>query len=128
MALANITKQIAQQALLSATKEPPPAPIQPDAGGATILAQLAAMQRPLKEDEELIVQCQCGGETIRIAEIFLPSPQVAVLSGTDANRGFTRIVSAVAALQLVCRTVKVQSGTKPMRVGLFTPKPKDSSG
>ena len=128
MALADLTKQLAQQALLSATKEPPPAAPQPDNPGGVMLAQIAAMQRPLKEDEELVVTFESGGEQIRLAEIFMASPQVAVLSGTDGNRGFTRVVAAVAALQLVCRVVKVQPGAKAARVGLFTPKPKDSNG
>ena len=128
MALADLTKQLAQQALLSATKEPAPAPPQLDNPGGTILSQIAAMQRVLKDDEELIVQCQCAGETIRVVEIFLPSPHIAVISGTDANRGFTRVVAALASLQLLCRTARVQPDAKPLRVGLFTPKPKDSNG
>ena len=130
MALVDLTKQLAQQAILSATKDPPPAPAAPpaDTAGAAILAQIAAMQRPLKEDEELVIHCQCAGETIRVMEIFLPSPQVAIITGADANRGLTRVVSPVAALQLLCRTGKVAAGAKPVRVGLFTPKPKDSNG
>jgi hypothetical protein len=128
MAFAGFTKQLAQQALLSATKDPPPAPAPAENPGAAMLSQIAAMQRPLKEEEELVVTWGSGGEKIRVAEIFLPSPQVAILSGTDANRGFTRVVAAVASLQLVCRVMKVPAGAKPLRVGLFTPKAKDSSG
>jgi hypothetical protein len=32
-------------------------------------------------------------------EIFLPAPQVAVLTGIDANRVMTRVVSVVEALR-----------------------------
>jgi hypothetical protein len=127
MALADLTKQLAQQALLSATKEPAP-PAAPDQTGAVILGQIAAMQKALKEDEELVVLCHTGGEKIRVMEIFLPSPQVAVLTGLDSNRALTRVISAVEALQLVARTAKAPSDTKPVRVGLITAKPKDSSG
>ena len=131
MALVDFTKQLAQQALLSATQEPAAAPAPPPAPadnlGSVILGQIAAMQKALKEDEELVVLADGGGERIRVMEIFLPSPQVAVLSGTDANRNTTRIVSPVESLRLVAKTMKVAAGAKPLRVGLLMPKPKDSS-
>ena len=38
------------------------------------------------------------------------SPTVAVLIGPDANRAVTRVVAAVASLQLVCKTAKVAAG------------------
>jgi hypothetical protein len=127
MALGDLTKQLAQQALLSATKDPP-AQAPADQSGAVVLAQIAAMQRALKEDEELVVHCDCVGERIRVTEIFMASPLVAVVTGTDTNRAVVRVVSAVAALQLLCRTVKLAEGAKAVRVGLFMPKPKDSNG
>jgi len=52
---------------------------------------------------------------------------VAVLSGIDGNRQTARVVSAVEALQVLCRVVKVAAGAKPARVGLVMAKPKDSS-
>ena len=128
MALADFTKQLAQQALLSATKEPSaPAPAPADNPGALILAQVAAMQKALKEDEELVVLFHGGAEKIRVMEIFLPSPHVAVLSGLDPNRNLTRVISAVDALQLVAKTMKVPAGSKPVRVGLMAPKSRDST-
>ena len=129
MAFGEVAKQIAQQAILSATEKPAPAPpASADSTGAVILGQIAAMQKALKDDEELVVQVQSGAEKIRVYEIFLPSPQVAVLIGTDSNRAGARVVSAVAALQLICRTAKIPAGAKPARIGLVTAKPKDSSG
>ncbi len=129
MAFTDLTKQIAQQALLSATaptpKEQPSAAA--DASGSVILGQIAAMQKQLKDDEELVVTFQQGMERIRVLEIFLASPGVAVLIGPDAHRSLTRVVAAVASLQLVCKTAKVAEGAKPARVGLITPKAKDSS-
>jgi hypothetical protein len=59
-------------------------------------------------------------------EIFLPSPGVAVLSGIDPNRQTARVVSAVEALQVVCRVVKAAPGAKPVRIGLVVAKPKDT--
>jgi len=128
MALVDLTKQLAQQALLSATapsKESPALPA--DSVGGVILGQIAAMQKQLKDDEELVVTFQQGMERIRVMEIFLASPQVAVLIGPDAHRSLTRIVAAVGSLQLVCKTAKAAAGAKPVRVGLITAKPKDSN-
>jgi len=124
MAFADLTKQLAQQALLSATQEPAPAAPQPDNPGAVILSQIGAMQKTLKDDEELVIYSQSGAEKIRVMEIFLPSAQVAVLTGIDANRVMTRVVSAVAALQLLVRTGKTQPGAKAVRINLVMPKSK----
>jgi hypothetical protein len=123
MAFADLTKQIAQQALLSATtpsKEAPAAPV--DATGAVILGQIGAMQKQLKDDEELVVTFEQGMERIRVLEIFLASPGVAVLIGPDAHRSLTRVIAPVVSLQLVCKVAKVAAGAKPARVGLITPK------
>jgi hypothetical protein len=124
MALGEFTKQIAQQALLSATsapKEAPPAPS--DSTGAAIMAQIAAMQRQLKDDEELVVAFHQGGERIRVMEIYAPAGQVVVLIGLDANRTLTRVVSAPGVLQLICKTAKTTPGAKPVRVALVSQKP-----
>jgi len=124
MALGNLTKQIAQQALLSAaTKEPaPPQQEKTENVSAVILAQIGAMQKALKEDEELVVLFRQGTERIRVTEIFAPSRQVLVLSGADAERNFTRVVCAVERLELTCKAMKIAPGGKPLRVGLVTPK------
>jgi hypothetical protein len=125
MALGEFTKQLAQQALLSATKEPPakePAPAAPpDTLGATILAQVFAMQKALKEDEELALYFQNGPNAIRVLEIFLPTPRVAVLKGADQG-GFARVIAPVETLFLVARVQKAKPGAKPHRIALVTPK------
>jgi hypothetical protein len=127
MALGDFTKQIAQQALLTATAPPKePRAVPAENAGSTILGQIAAMQKQLKDDEELVVTFQQGTERIRVMEIFLASPSVAVLIGPDAQHAPTRVVATVASLQLVCKTAKTAAGAKPARVGLITPKPKDS--
>jgi hypothetical protein len=124
MALGDLTKQLAQQALLSATEKAPEKAAAPpvENPAAVVLGQIAAMQKALKEDEELVVTLHTGGEKVRVMEIFTPSRQIAVLSGHDADRNLTRIVSAVDALQLVCKVTKVPAGAKASRVGLITPK------
>ena len=125
MALADFTKQLAQQALLSATSpaKEPAAPAQKESVGAVILAQINAMQKALKEDEELVVLFESGAEKIRVMEIFVPSWQVVVLKGVDADRNPVRVVSPAERLQLVCKVVKTPPGVKPARVGLIAPKP-----
>ena len=92
MAFVDLTKQLAQQALLSATQEPPPAPPAPENPGAVMLGQIGAMQKNLKDDEELVIYLQSGAERLRVMEIFLPSAHVAVLTGIDANRVVARVV------------------------------------
>ena len=72
------------------------------------------MQKALKDDEELVVLVrQRRWEKIRVMEIFLPSPKVAVFSGHDAERNLTRVISPVDALQLVVKVMKVAPGAKP---------------
>jgi hypothetical protein len=124
MAFVDLTKQLAQQAIQSAMQEPSAAPAG-DNPGAVMLNQIGAMQKALKDDEELLVYLQSGAEKIRVMEIFLPSAQVVVLTGVDANRVMTRVVSAVAALQLVVRTGKAQPGSKAVRINLVMPKSKE---
>ena len=125
MALAELTKQLAQQALLSATSpaKEPAAPAQKESVCAVMLAQINAMQKALKEDEELVVLFHSGAEKIRVMEIFVPSWQVAVLKGFDADRNPARVVSPAERLQLVCKMVKAPPGVKPARVSLIAPKP-----
>jgi hypothetical protein len=47
---------------------------------------------------------------------------VVVLSGTDADRNLTRVISGVESLQLVSKVMKVAPGARPARVALVTPK------
>jgi hypothetical protein len=125
MALAEFTKQLAQQAILNVTKDPPkepPAPPDAENVGATIVAQLNAMQKALKADEELMVYFQGGAEKIRVMEFYLPTWWVAVLSGVSQDRAMARVISPVKSLQLVVRVGKTQPGAKPARLSVLAPK------
>ena len=122
MALADLTKQIAQQAILSATKEPEKPAAPPDQVGQILLGQIHAMQKALKEDEELAVWFENGTEKIRVMEIYFPSWKLAVLSGQDADRNLTRVVSPAESVQLVAKVMKLAPGAKASRVGLVAPK------
>ena|GEM_PF-1894105 len=128
MAFVDLTKQLAKEAFLSATKDPPaPAAAPADNVGAIIFGQIHGLQKALKDDEELVVWFANAGEKLRVMEIFLPSPKLAVLSGHDGEHNLTRVISPVDALQLVAKVMKVQPGAKPARVGLVMPKAKDSN-
>ena len=124
-ALGNLTMQIAEQALATARTAPPPAPpAQADPLSAVMLGQVQAMQKALKEEEELHVYCTAGAETVRVLEFFTPAQHVLVLKGLDAAGNMVRVVSPVELLQLVCKVVKVPPPARPARIGFFLPKPK----
>jgi hypothetical protein len=125
MALGELTKQIATQALgnsmkdlLDADKSTPHAPA--DLCGS-ILGQLQAMQKAVKEDQELMVSFRNGPETIRVLEIFVPSPKVFVLTGLDPEKNLTRIISPVESTQLICKLLKASG--QPVAVRIVTPRP-----
>ena len=125
MALGELTKQLAEQALSETLRGGKPAGAPPpDNPGAAILGQIQAMQKALKEDEELLVLANAGVETIRVLELLVPTWQVFVLKGVDAEKNVARIVSHVESLQLTCKVVKVAPSARPVRLGFFTPKVK----
>jgi hypothetical protein len=138
-----LTKQLAQQALSNQVKDVVDALRPPDAAataealgsaraaapgagentGAVIVGQIQAMQNALKEDQELIVLCYTGLEVLRVLEVFMPSWRVAVLTGIDAEKAVTRVISPVESLQLTCKAMPVPPGVKPARVRIVAPKP-----
>jgi hypothetical protein len=142
MALGEIAKQIAGQALKAPVKDvldslrPPdasqvseavknarPAAASGENVGTIVLGQIQAMQRALKEDEELLVLLHNGLETMRVMEIYVPSWSVAVLSGIDSDRNLTRVIAPVESLQLICKVMKAPTGAKPVKVAVIAPKP-----
>ena len=139
MALADIGRALTGQALDTAKNsmldaiagEPAKKPAAPaaapapshDSVGSVILGQIQAMQKSLKEDQELVVQFRSGEEMLRILEIFVPSPQVFVLSGNDAQQRLTRIVTAAAGVQLICKVLRVAPGSTPVSLKIMTPAP-----
>jgi hypothetical protein len=123
MAIVDLTKQLAKEALLSATRDPAPAPAPPpEALWNSIFAQIQAMQKALKEDEELVVWFSCAGDKMRVFNLIVPSPRLIVLIGADSDRNPMRAISPVDALQLAMKVVKLPPGAKPTRVGLVPPK------
>jgi hypothetical protein len=123
----------AKNSMLDAIKgEPAKKPATPAAAppqhqesiGGIMLAQIQAMQKSLKEDQELVVQFRSGEEMLRIVEIFVPSPQVLVLAGNDAQQRLTRIVAPAATVQLICKVLRVAPGTSPVRLKIMSPSPR----
>lgn len=143
MGLGEITRQIAGEAIRSSTKDVLDALRPPDLGGiaeaitgakpnqppghsdntgATILGQIQAMQKAVKEDEELVVLSSVGVETLRVLDLFLPSWRVAVLTGIDTGKVVTRVVCPVEQLVLTCKVMKAPAGAKPSRIRIIAPK------
>jgi len=136
MALGNLGKVIAGQAfettkkgvmdaLTSEPAKPPEKPAEkpPESVGGIFLGQIQGMQRALREDQELLVQYHTGAEVLRVLEIFVPSLQVLVLAGVDADQNVTRAIVAAESLRLVCKIVKVAEGATPVRVKVLSPRP-----
>lgn len=130
MGIGSLTKQLAQQALGDqvdklmdsiSPSEQPAAKAEEGTPGQVIVGQIHAMQKALKDDQELMVICNTGIEPLRIVEIFLPSWRVAVLTGIDAEKTVTRFISPVDALQLLCKPVPA-TGPKPLRLRIVAPK------
>lgn len=142
MAFGSIGKVIAGQALEATKKNvidaiagPEPArsgekaaaaPVQESVGGL-ILGQIQAMQRPLRDDQELVVLFHTGTEMLRVTEIFVPSLHVFVFAGTDASQNVTRVVVPSEKAQLVCKIMKVGPEAKAVRVNVLSPRPKPES-
>jgi len=91
---------------------------------AIVIAQVQAMQGILKDDQELVVLCTIGLETLRALEFYAPSPRVLVLTGIDSDGAITRVISPVESLQLVCKPMLVQPSAKPARIRFVIPKPR----
>jgi len=122
MPLGDLTKQIASQAIRNAVNPPAAPPPRPETAGTTIMAQLQAMQKALKEDEELLVLFHAGTETVRVLEFFFPTWQVAVLTGLDREKTVTRVVVAVDSLQLICKVAKAPPPAQGSRIKFVTPR------
>ncbi len=132
MGFGHFTKQLAKEAIGNQVKDmmetirpsEPPGQPSPDNVAVTILGQVQAMQNALKEDMELLAVCTIGPESMRVFEIFAPSPKVLVLTGIDADRTVTRVISPAEALQLVCKPQAIPAGGKATRIKFILPKPR----
>jgi len=96
--------------------------------GAIIVGQIQAMQRPLREDQELTVTFRAGDEMLRVTEILVPNAQVLIFVGADAQGHVTRVISPVDMAQVVCKVMPVAAGAGPVRVNVLTPKPQPRPG
>jgi hypothetical protein len=128
VALVDLGKQLAQQAIGDSVKKAldanagAPEPSSPEGIGATILAEVRAMQNALKDDAELAVFAQSGMEMLRVTEIYAPTPFVVVLIGLDGGRNLTRVITRADGVHLTCKVMKVQPGAPPVRVAFREPK------
>lgn len=135
MTIGSIGKTLANQAMDTAKNSVMDAVRGPDATkpaqqtpapsglGSVIVGQIQAMQRPLREDQELAVTLRAGNEMLRVTEIFVPNSQILVFSGVDPEGRVTRVITPVETVQVVCKVMQVTPGTSPVRVNVLTPKP-----
>lgn len=131
MGLGQLTKQLAQQAIGNQVKDVVEGIAPPDATAAPVaetissmmLGELNAMQKGLKDDQELVVTCAIGNEVLRIREIYVRSPQLAVVTGTGADKALMRVICPFDSLVLVCKPTAVAAGATAVRVRIVTPKP-----
>lgn len=131
MAFGAISKVLAAEALGNQVKDlmdtvrpPEAAPPDPDNVAAAVLQQVGAMQAACKEDQELMVACTVGAAEFRVVEIYAATPKLLVLTGLDAERVVTRIITPADAVQLLCRPIAAKPDVKPLRIRLVLPKPK----
>ena len=96
--------------------------------GTIIVGQIQAMQRPLREDQELRVTVRAGDEMLRVTEILVPNAQVLIFVGADGAGHVTRVISPVDTAQVVCKVMPVAAGAGPVRVNVLTPKPQPKPG
>ena len=132
MGIGAITKQLAQEALGTGVQnvldtfsdnKPEAAAKPPDTLPSVILGEVNAMQNALKDDQELLVTCTIGATTLRVLELFVPSPLAIVVTGNlQGGEGVARLITPATALQLLCRPVPVKPDAKPVRIRLITPK------
>jgi hypothetical protein len=88
-----------------------------------IVGQIQAMQRPLRDDQELVVKVRAGDEILRVTDIIVPNAQLIVFAGADAQGNITRIVSSAETVQVICKILKVLPGATAVRVNVLTPRP-----
>jgi len=137
MGFGNLTKKFAQAAIEDQVKDvldamrpaettaapaKPATPAAPETVGATIIKQVQAMQTALKENEELLVLFHNGLETLQVVDFFVPSPQVIVLAGLDAEKNIMRVISPADSLQLTCKVMKIVPPAKPARIRFLSPR------
>ena len=125
--LGDITRQIAKQAIGDTVRDiidPQSVPAGPIDPATAVLSEVQAIQKALRDEDELVVLYPAGGEMVRVFEVYTPPGKgIVVLSGLDPQKNRTRIVVQLPALQLVCKTFKAAPGAKPARVNFVAGKP-----
>ncbi len=87
-------------------------------------AQLAALGKILKDDEDLYVYATVGADRMRVFDVEIASATLIVLHGLDAEGCRTSALVHPDALSFVCKIVKLKPGAKRRPVGFRTPAAK----
>jgi hypothetical protein len=85
-------------------------------------AQLAALGKILKEDEDLAVYATIGPDRMRVFDVETASATLIVLHGIDAEGSRTSALVHPDALSFLCKVVKLKPGLKRRPVGFRAAK------
>ena len=84
-------------------------------------AQLTALAKILKEDEDLAVYATLGPDRMRVFDVETASATLVVLHGIDAEGSRTSALVHPDALNFLCKVVKLKPGMKRRPVGFRGP-------
>ncbi len=86
-------------------------------------AQLAAMAKRLKDDEDLVVYFSGGGERMRVFDVESDSSSVVLLHGLDSDGSRTTALVHASSLQFFCKFAKLKPQQQRRPVGFHITKP-----
>lgn len=86
-----------------------------------VKAQLAALGKRLKEDEDLAVYCCIGADKMRVFDLEIASATLVVVHGLDPEGILTSALLHPDALNFLCKVVKLKPGAKRRPVGFRPP-------
>lgn len=84
-------------------------------------AQLAALAKHLKEDEDLAVYSSIGVDRMRVFDVEIAAATMVVLHGIDAEGNRTSALAHPDALNFVVKFLKLKPGAKRRMVGFHAP-------
>ena len=122
MGLGQLTKQLAQQAIGNQVKEAvegivpadtstPSAPV--ETMSSMMLGETKCNAEGIEGRPGVGRHVQAGGEVLRVREIYVRSPQVAVVTGTTGEKALTRVICPFDSMVLVCKPAAVTRGRRP---------------
>jgi len=85
-----------------------------------VRAQMTALGKALKEDEDLAVYSTIGVDRMRVFDVEIASATLVVLHGIDSEGCRTAALVHPDSLSFVCKLAKLKPGSKRRPVGFRT--------